>query len=282
MLTALTTALLLGSLFQDAEPAAPAPAHDPKAMVIVDEFTDMLYSPKADGLQTLAFDMILPAGPMGGSLGTLSVTWNMKSGADGSFAMADAMKEQIPEAMRAGMMEQLNAQMGAMAGQIAAIQTNQVMQDALDGRTAALAGVEEGFVKVECAALPGSEGGDRTLYFEDGLLVQTKQMVAGQFGESESVGVMRWVPIAKDSELLVLGSTDETSSGMTQSSSFVRERVGGFLLVTAIEAEAMGQAQKMTFTNFVVNGKPAALKAEATPDARDTMGEMEAGEPSEG
>lgn len=254
MLTLLTTSLIFGSLLQDAAPtAAPAVQQDPKALAVLEEFDAQLYSPSKAGLETLAFDMEMP-GPGGQSAGTLSVNWSAKDGATGTFEMAPAMKAMIPEAM----LGQINDQMGAVSEQIALIQINGVVRNILEETKVTLAGVDEGYVKVVCDPIVEGEGSARTLYFEDGLLAKTVQMVMGQMGEMESIGVMEWESLGEDSELLVLAGTTETTAGMAQTSRFVREKIGKFYLVTKIEGEAMGQASTIAFKNFVVNGKAAA------------------------
>jgi hypothetical protein len=129
-----------------------------------------------------------------------------------------------------------------------------------------LAGVDGGYVKVMCEPRVEGEGSMRTLFFEDGLLAKTIQTVQGPMGEMESTGVMEWEALGDDSDMLVLGSTTETTSGMAQSSRFVREKIGRFYFVTKIEGEAMGQASTIHFTNFVVNGKPVALESGDQPE----------------
>jgi len=282
MLTALASTLLLSTLLQDAPAAAPesAPAveNDPKAVALLEEFDAMLYVPEDHGLESLAFDLELP-GPMGGKAGVLSVTWSKAAGASGTFEMSDSMKAMVPEPMRAQMMEQMDQQMGTMARQIASIQTNRVVRDLLEDATVALQGVQDGYVTV--VATPREDGPVRTLSFEDGVLVQTRQTMTGQMGmEVESTGVMNWGTLGGDSELLVLESSTDSMSGgggmgsMEQSSVYHRGDVAGFRLVTSIEGKAMGRTSTLAFSHFVVNGEPVATEAGAM-SGGDGMGEGE-------
>jgi hypothetical protein len=263
MFTFMTTALILGSLLQDAAPAAPdsqAVPQDPKAVGLLEEFGNQLYSPEKAGLKTLSFDLDMP-GPGGVSAGTLSVDWDASMGATGSFELADAMKAMIPEAM----LGQVQEQMSMVSEQIALIQTNGVVSDILDNMTVKLEGVEDGYVKIVAKARGASTEPSRTLLFEDGLLAKTIQKVAGPMGEVEATGMMKWKALSDTDASLVLSSTTETSAGVVQSSNFVHEKVGDFYLVTKIDGEAMGQASTLTFKNFVVNG--ASMSA-PTPEAR--------------
>ena len=270
MFTLLTVSLIFGSLLQDAAPtAAPAPQQDPKAVMVLEEFDEQLYNSESDGLETLAFDMEMP-GPGGVSLGTLSVTWSIQDGATGVFEIADSMKAMVPAQALEGMHEQMKV----ASEQIALIQTNGIVRDILDDMQVTLEGVDGGYVKVVAVPLVEGKGMTRTLLFEDGLLAKTIQKVKGPMGEMESTDIMEWEALEEGSELLVLGSTTETTSGMSQTSRFVREKIGKFFFVTRIEGEAMGQASTIHFTNFIVNGKPIALEDGAEPELiEDVPGE---------
>ncbi len=264
MLTALASTLLLTTLLQDTAAAAPesAPAeNDPKAVALLEEFDAQLYVPEDHGLESLAFDLELP-GPMGGKAGILSVTWSKAGGASGTFAMSESMKAMVPEAMRGQIMAEMDKQMGTMAKQIASIQTNRVVRDLLDDATVSFVGVQDGYVTV--VATPREDGPVRTLSFEDGVLVQTRQTMEGQMGmEVESTGVMNWGTVG-DTGLLVLESSTDSMEGaggmgaMEQSSVYHRGDVAGFTLVTSIEGKTMGQSSTLAFSNFVVNGEAVA------------------------
>ena len=263
MFTFMTTALILGSLLQDASPdllGGQVPQQDPKAVALLEEFGNQLYSPEKAGLKSLSFDLDMP-GPGGVSAGTLSVDWNATAGATGSFELAAEMKAMIPEAM----LGQVQEQMSMVSEQIALIQTNRVVSDILDDMTVKLEGVEDGYVKIVAEPRAASDETPRTLLFEDGLLAKTIQKITGPMGEVEATGMMEWKPLSETDASLVLSSTTETSAGMVQSSTFVREKVGDFYLVTKIDGEAMGQSSTLTFKNFVVNGAPMSA---STPEAR--------------
>jgi len=263
MLTTLltTVALALPLVPQDA-----AVENDPKAVQLLEEFGERVYDPVAAGLESLSFDMDMPNPMMGGSMGVLSVHWKKGAETTADFEMSDSMKQMVPEAMRGQMQEQ----MGQVGGQIARLQTNQVVAQILEEMNVTMVGVEDGLIKVTCT--PRADGDpairDKTLLFDDeGTLAKTVEMGPSPMGgEVENTSTMNWVEVASARGKLILASTKEDAAGMSQSSEFSHQMFGDYIFVTNIAGSAMGQSMTMTFSNFVVNGEEMAGKDLAAAD----------------
>ena len=252
MLTAVLSTLVLGTMLQD----APVAENDPKAVTLLQEFDARLYDPVDEGLKTLSFDMDMPNPMMGGSVGVLSVNWSKDGGAEASFELSEQMAAMIPENMRAQMDEQMQAQMGDAGTQIARVQTNRVIEEVLEDMFVTLDGAEEGLIKVTCKPKDG-DGSGRTLFFdEEGSLSQMQEKAKGPMGqEVDQRSTMTWRAVSDDSDKLLLAGTEESAQGMSNTSNFTYEEMGGFHFVTKITTAAMGQEMAITFSNFVVNGE---------------------------